>query len=291
MGHIAIPSLEGESSEIPLARERKRTCQFSYQRDLPMILAVRNAMFISYSQLYEQLRAQGSEANRQGFAWRLNRLVELGVIRKLAQVFPYRGPTYAITRNGLSCLEACGEGLISLTSDSRSLPNESQAAHFLELGEIRSALRGRGLLEKWISDVELKSLNLVLDSPLAKDYDAVADLNLGVGGRLSVGLEYERSIKTAARYGEIVGEIKEEKQIDMLLFLTASQDLVYQLKGILGDMEFPIGVISSRVFCKDPLGVKMHNTLTETTKLSLLEMSSMLDQGTTNRKLAKSIQV
>ena len=166
-----------EESGRPATRERMRSYEFSETRDLPMILAVRNAAFISYDQLLEQLKTQGSETTRQGFSWRLSRLVEVGVVRRMAQMFPYRGPVYTITRAGLSCLEACGEGLVSLTSESRSLPNESQAAHFLELGEIRSALRRRGILKKWISDVELKSINMVIDTPLAKDYDAVGPLD------------------------------------------------------------------------------------------------------------------
>jgi len=266
-----------EESGRPATRERMRSYEFSETRDLPMILAVRNAAFISYDQLLEQLKTQGSETTRQGFSWRLSRLVEVGVVRRMAQVFPYRGPVYTITRAGLSCLEACGEGLVSLTSESRSLPNESQAAHFLELGEIRSALRRRGILKKWISDVELKSINMVIDTPLAKDYDAVAELDIALIGPIRVAVEFERSLKSAARYREIVEEIKREKQIDLLIFLTASFDLIFQLRTLISDLEFPICIAQSKAFCKEPLALPMHNTLDQE-KVSLLEFCGMLDE-------------
>ena len=48
-------------------------------------------------------------------------------------MFPFSGPAYTISRQGLACLEACGEGLISITSESKSLPNPRQATHYLEL--------------------------------------------------------------------------------------------------------------------------------------------------------------
>jgi hypothetical protein len=79
------------------ADKKRRACKFSYERDLPMILAIRNAVFISYGQLYIELRAQGTEANRQGFSWRFCRLVGLGVVRKMKQIVPFTGTTYTIT--------------------------------------------------------------------------------------------------------------------------------------------------------------------------------------------------
>jgi len=277
MGHFETSLTDDEFADQPVARERNRSYEFSETRDLPMILAVRNATFVSYWQLFEQLKALGTETTRQGFSWRLNRLVDVRVVRKMAQIFPYRGPVYTITRAGLSCLEACGEGLASLTSESRSLPNELQAAHFLELGEIRSALRRRRILKKWISDVELKSLNLVMDAPLAKDYDAVAELTVNVVGEITMGIEFERSVKSAARYREIVDLVKNERQIDLLLLLASSFDLVFQLKAVIRDLEFPICVAQSRAFCKEPLLLQMHNTL-DRDKLSLVEIGGMLDE-------------
>ena len=61
---------------------------------------------------------------------------------------PYKGAVYTISRLGLECLEACGDGLMSLSSDSRCLMNPHQMQHYLELAEIRRALRKSHVLKR-----------------------------------------------------------------------------------------------------------------------------------------------
>ena len=240
---------------------RRGVLHFSPGRDLPMIVAVRNATFISHGQLFSDLVSKGTESNRQGFCWRLKRLVDSGLIQKMPQIMPYSGATYTITRDGLSCLESCGEGLVSITSDSKSLPNGRQAAHYLELGEIRAALRRTRILRRWLSDIELRSMNMAIDLPLAKDYDAVADLMIEHCMEVSAGIEYERTLKGAQRYREIVKAVKDEKQLDLLVYLTSSIDLVYQLRAEFEELDFPTVFAPSGAFCRDPLDLPMYSTL------------------------------
>jgi hypothetical protein len=272
---------------LSLTGSRQGNVQFNEKRDLPMILAVRNATFISHGQLYSQLLAQGTESNRQGFCWRLKRLVGVKVIHKMPQIFPFSGPTYTITRQGLACLESCGEGLISITSESKSLPNPRQAPHYLELVAIRAALRKAGVLKTWIGDLELRSMNLSIDMPLAKDYDAVADLTID-GKSICVAVEYERSAKASARYREIVAAIQEEEQIELLMYLTASMDLVYQLKAEFEELQFPIAIAPSGAFCSDPLSFRMHTTLIAGQKkasvVELVRAISNRSKGTISEK-------
>jgi len=242
-----------------------------------MILAVRNAAFISHGQLFSQLVSQGTESNRQGFCWRLKRLVDTGLIQRLPQIMPYSGATYTITRAGLICLESCGEGLVSITSDSRSLPNSRQAAHYLELGEIRGALRSARILRRWISDIELRSINLSIDLPLAKDYDAVAELGIEHCMEVSAGIEYEKTLKGSQRYREIVRAVKEEKQLDLLVYLTSSIDLVYQLRAEFEELDFPTVFAPSGPFRRNPLDLPMYCTLFPgQKKLILAEIVSAL---------------
>ena len=246
-----------ESSEE--RAERASYIHYNAQRDMPMLLAIRNATFICQSQLWDHLLAAGIETSRRSFNWRIQRLTEAGVTRKLPPYLPYPGPVYTITRSGLACLEACGEGLVSLTSDSRSLANMSQMQHYLELGEIRAALRRTNLLKEWTGDIEVRSINQSIDVPLAKDYDAIADLEIE-GSRYRIAIEYERSLKSSERYQEVISAIKDESQIDVLVYLTSSVDLLYQLKAEFEDQTFPIVMAPSRLFCLNPLTARIHLT-------------------------------
>jgi hypothetical protein len=232
---------------------------YNEKRDLPMLLALRNATFICNGQLYDQLVSTGSEASRRAFNWRIQRLVRAGLVEKLPPTLPYSGAVYRISRSGLVCLEACGEGLVSLTSESKSLANLSQIQHYLELGEIQAAFRRTKLLKEWSGDLEVRSLNQSIDAPLAKDYDAITELELN-GFRYRVALEYERFLKSSARYREILAFIKDEDQIDLLVYLTSSIDLLYQLKAEFEDQTFPIALVPSRAFCASPDTTRMYLT-------------------------------
>ena len=239
---------------------RRAYAKYNEKRDLPLLLAVRNSQFITNRQLCAQLLADGTETSRRGFAWRASRLVDLGLIETLPHQFPYPGIIYTITRSGVACLEACGEGLVSLTSESKNLVNRSQTRHYLELGEIRAALRGAGILKNWTGDLELSSLNQSIDLPLAKDYDAVAELEVS-GKRYRIALEYERFFKSSARYREVIDVVEDEKQMQLLVYLTYSMDLVYQLKTEFEGVSFPIAIAPASQFRGNVLGVRMHHTL------------------------------
>lgn len=235
--------------------------QYNPRRDLPLLLAVRNATFISHRQLWSHLLASGIETFRRSFNWRIQRLIQAGVIQKLPPLLPYPGPVYTMTRTGLACLEACGEGLVSLTSDSRSLANVNQIQHYLELAEIRAALRQTNLLKEWTGDLEIRSINQSIAVPLAKDYDAIADLDFE-GSHYRIAIEYERSLKSSERYQEIIAAIAGERQVHLVLYLTSSVDLLYQLKAEFDRQEFPVVLAPSHVFCLNPLTARLYPTST-----------------------------
>jgi hypothetical protein len=259
MGQHGTAVIEGHEV-IGLADKSSSTnIRYSLERDLPMLLAIRNASFVSHGQMFDQLVARGSEASRRAFNWRLQRLVKAGVVIKLPPQLPYCGPVYSISRSGLACLEACGQGLMSLTSESRSLANPAQILHYLELGEIQAAFQRTKLLKEWTGDIEVRSINQSIDLPLAKDYDAIAELELH-GSRYRIALEYERSLKSSARYREVVAAIEDENQIQLLVYFTSSIDLLYQLKAEFEDQRFPIVLATSRSFCISPLATRLYST-------------------------------
>jgi hypothetical protein len=231
--------------------------QYNSRRDLPLLLAIRNATFISHRQLWNHLSTRGVETCRRSFNWRIRRLTEAGIVQKLLPLFPYPGPVYTITRAGLACLEACGEGLVSLTTESKTLADPNQIQHYLELAEIQAALRRTDLLVEWTGDLEVRSINMSIDVPLAKDYDAIADLEFE-GDRYRIAIEYERSLKSSKRYQEIISAIADERQIRLVLYLTSSVDLLYQLKSEFDAQTFPIALALSHVFCQNPMAARLY---------------------------------
>lgn len=214
------------------------------ERDLPLLLAVRNSTFVSHDQLFQLMVATGIEHDRRCFNWRIRRLIRGAHVRKTPVVDPYKGVVYSITRFGLAVLESYGEGLISITSDSRNLPSLLQAPHFLELNEIHTAFKTTGSLKSWKSDRELISLNYVIGTPLAKDYDAIAEVE-AAGDSLRIAIEYERTLKSADRYKEIQKAIQDEGQVDMVLYLTSTLDLVFTLSREFNHPALPMCFVSS----------------------------------------------
>ena len=237
-------SRERSLREEDATLEQRIGVQLNPERDLPLLLHVRNSTFVSHDQLFRWMVEAGLEHNRRAFNWRIRRLIKGAYVHETAAIHPHKGAVYSITRFGLSMLENCGEGLVSVTSESRNLPSVLQGAHFLELGEICHAFRRTGKLKSWKSDRELISLNYVLGSPLAKDYDAIAELELEEDS-LRIAIEYERTLKSSSRYKEIQKAIRDEGQVDLVLYLTSTLDLVFTLSREFDDPALPMCFVSS----------------------------------------------
>jgi hypothetical protein len=218
--------------------------QLSSERDLPLLLAVRNCTFVAHDQLFQLMMETGIEHDRRCFNWRIRRLTKGAHVRKTPAIDPYKGAVYSITRFGLAVLESYGEGLVSVTSESRNLPSILQAPHFLELNDIHHAFKSTGKLKSWKSDRELISLNYVIGTPLAKDYDAIAEIE-AAGDSLRIAIEYERTLKSADRYKEIQKAIQDEGQVDMVLYLTSTLDLVFTLSREFNHPALPMCFVSS----------------------------------------------
>lgn len=238
--------------DVPLAvtTERERTTaayKISEERDVPLLLQARNCTFISHDQLMEFALESGLERSRRSFNWRINRFLAGRLLSSIGRVLPYAGQVYTITRQGLSLLETFGEGLVSVSSGSETLANRLQAPHFLELIEIRRSFKQTGILQHWQTDRELSSLNYVLGSPLVKDYDALAEITWGQKA-LRLAVEYERTLKTAARYQEIAKGIRDEDQVSAILYLTPTPDLVFTLSAAFKKPELPMLFTASRRF-------------------------------------------
>lgn len=231
-------------------RYRKGCIAISDEHDLPLLLHIRNARAVTLNQLYRLSVAEKSGVLRRSLQWRVTRLEQAELVSRMTSSQFFRQPIYRITPLGLSYLEMRGHTLISLPSTGRHILNETQAFHALELVEVRLALRERGLLQSWQTELEVTARNLVFYGGASKDYDAIATLRTDEGVR-RLALEYERTIKSSARYSEIREVLNADKMADVVLYLTSNHDVSHVIATELRGVKKTIGVALSEDFRQD----------------------------------------
>src|SRR5271170_8486154 len=159
--------------------------------DVPVLLHVRNARALCFDQLRELLSHEMLAVIVRSLRWRVARLEKVGLVARFNERRFLGRPVYRITRQGLECLESRGHGLVSLPSDTEQILHPTKVAHALELVDIHLALARTGLLRSWKTDLEIASRNLVAPGGAGKDYDAIAEIEVG-GCTRNIGIEYER---------------------------------------------------------------------------------------------------
>jgi hypothetical protein len=113
-------------------------------------------------------------------------------------------------------------------------------------------LREGGLLQSWQTELEVTSRNLVFYGGGSKDYDAIATLRTEETSR-RIALEYERTLKSSARYREIREVLNADKMADAILYLTSSHDVSHVLAIEMRGVKKTIGVALSEDFRRDLL--------------------------------------
>ena len=216
-------------------RYKRGQVSISQDRDIPVLILIRNARAIRLTQLYENLILGGYEPNRRTAYWRMKRLIDSGLVETLTGLRFVGDTVYTITRTGLALLESHGHTLLALGTFSRTLLHQSDAIHMIELNEIRLSLLRAGCLISWQGELEILSQNLVLYGEGVKDYDAVVAVGVD-GKKATFALEYERTAKSSARYKEIRQAIESDHRVDLVLYLTPSQELMYLLTRELAGM-------------------------------------------------------
>jgi hypothetical protein len=229
----------------------------SDERDVPVLLLVRNARAISVRQLRTILLLEGTETVRRGIDWRVSRLQKHGLIERIEQDRFLGQPYFMITRDGLRVLESRGHYLVSLPATVDRIIHHTQVPHAIELVNIRLALREHGLLRSWLSELEIASRNTVLERGRAKDYDAIAEISVD-GEVQTFAIEYERTAKGALRYEEIRHMLDQDRTVDVVLYLTSDRNVLYLLAEEMRGRRKRIGIALSESFRRDPLDV---NTL------------------------------
>src|SRR6266849_5961834 len=200
----------------------------SAERDIPLLLQVRNSRFVSHAQLFEFMKFGGVDRSRNSFNWRVKRLVTYGQLELCQDVYGAGSAVYRIGRRGIGLLEHHGEFTTVLHSNTVHLPHVSQAFHSLELNRIQLALAQANLLAGWQSEVEVASFNTISRSPYEKDYDAIVDVWVG-DERARFALEYERTLKSSKQYERVRAALQAERQVACVLYLTSGMEVLVHL--------------------------------------------------------------
>ena len=230
----------------------KGYASISDERDVPVLLHIRNARAISFQQIFELLTVEKVETVRRVIHWRITRLEKHGLIERLRQD-RFRGqPVFMITRLGLRVLESRGHYLLSLPSTAERMIHPNQIPHALELVAVHLALAKQGILQSWQGELEVASRNLVLETGTSKDYDAIAEILVGDQVQ-TFAIEYERTAKAAARYEEIRSTLRRDRTIDVVLYLTPDRNILYLLALEMSGVAKRVGIALSESFRQDLL--------------------------------------
>jgi hypothetical protein len=244
----------------------------SETRDVPILLHVRNARAICFDQLCDLISLEIVTECPRSLRWRVGRLEKAGLVRRLAGQRHLPKPVFGITQQGLIFLESRGHYLFSLPGTTEVTLHSSQVPHALEMVNIRIALAKTGVLHTWESDLEITSKNLVLESGLAKDFDAIAEIEVD-GNSRTIGIEYERTPKAAGRYRAIREVYERDKKTDAILYLTTNDDLLYLLAMELRATRKRIGFALSEVFRRSLLETR---TLTNSNNSEVVPLRAFL---------------
>lgn len=230
-------------------RYAKGTLSVSATRDIPLLLQARNSKFITHEQLFEFMESASFERSRNSFNWRVKRLLDSGYIASCKGNFGRGTMVYRITADGLVQLEDHGHFASALNSKTLHLPHPSQVHHALELNAVHLSLIRAHLLVRWQSDVETASLNTISRAPLEKDYDAIVDV--WNGKQLArFGLEYERTLKSAAAYDKVRLALGQDGKIGCVLYLTSGLDVILHLSHELSGVPKRMAFATASVFRK-----------------------------------------
>ena len=209
-------------------RYAKGSLSLNRKEDKFVLEFVADSRYVARSQLFEFARLEYGEYNRPVFNWRIRRMVDVGLLRKQAAPIAGGDVLYSISRAGVQALERLGTYYLGARLERDPDADQFQIPHSLELNEIRLDLLRTCFLVRWIPESFIRVLNLSPLDSYAKVYDGIATLDLA-GSRVSLAVEYERTLKSPAKYEKIREAIESEKRIAAFLYLVPTRDLLFSL--------------------------------------------------------------
>jgi hypothetical protein len=196
-------------------------------KDKAILRFVADSSYVTHSQLYEFARLDYYEYNRPVFNWRIRRMVAGKLVRKQFVPILHGEALYSINRAGIQALERLGTYYLGANLEGAEA-HEFQVPHALEVNNIRLALLRTGRLWSWVPESLIRILNVSPVSAYAKVYDGIAEVNLE-GRAVKFAVEYERTLKSPAKYEKIPAAIEAEKRLNIFLYLVPALALLFNL--------------------------------------------------------------
>ena len=229
------------------------TSTLSPAKYLPLLKLIRDATFISRLQLELLIAGQTKETNYDCRNRRLSHLVELGLIQVYPECFSYPGRVFGITPRGMKILELAGLGKFRGSAYREAQANVGQMPRFLKLNEIEIAAREAFNVLRCVRARELRSLNRASRHPTRKAYDSIAVIAgaPNSSAQIYLGIQYERTIKSKARYAQIRKNLEAESQIHGLLYFVDSEKAAAFISREVYSATVPVGVVIASQFQSD----------------------------------------
>lgn len=202
-------------------RYRKGTIEINPTHDEGILSWVLRSGFISTEQLWRFLALEGYRLPRRSFNWRLQRLVEHGLIRQCKMPIVAREAVYSIDALGIAHMMGRGEYCAGASDRFENRHDSTSILHSLDLNDIRLTLQEAGVLTRWRSDTEIRTQNEFTTFGYAKDYDAIVSVKLN-DCESEFALEYERTPKAAKKYALIRRSVESEVRITIFLYLAVN---------------------------------------------------------------------
>jgi hypothetical protein len=211
-------------------RYQKGSIGLNDRRHKAILHFVADSRYVTHSQLWELSKADYAEVDRRVFNWRIRRLVQSGLVRKQVPPFLNGEALYSISGRGIQALERLGIYYLGANLDRETDASELQIPHALELNAIRLALMRTGLLSNWMPESFIRVLSLSPATAYAKVYDGIATVCLNTEF-IEFAVEYERTLKSQAKYGKIRDAIESENRLSLFLYLAPSYELLRSLRN------------------------------------------------------------
>jgi hypothetical protein len=194
------------------------------RRDLIVLAAIRDCGFIRADQLVAVIRQRGIPCPRNRKVYDFTtRLSKLGLIALHQRALMGNLGVYAVTNEGHAMLRECGYGL---ECDANAHSDPAGVPHFVALTDMMLRFYREYKVGYWLTDFVVRSENVGRGaSGLAKDYDAVAEVQLD-NAPLTIAIEYERTLKNRARYRELAATYLADKYVQIVLCLLDSHKWV-----------------------------------------------------------------